>query len=405
MRICFIVPCDLSQESGGKTHTLEFAENWSSFGHEVFLLARGLKNKNNTFVYVNVPVISIRYLRELSFAVASAIMLAILHCRFHFDVIYQRLSVFDWSILTGRLFRVPLVAELNDVPFSEVYKKRMLQERTPYKRFMFGCVRIFLKFNEFLILNSCWRFVGTTQNIKGIESYPSIEDRIVFVPFAANTQLFRPIEKPLCREQIGVSQDVKLICFVGSFLPWQGVEDMVEAFSLAVRRIPHIKLLIIGDINPEFKGGPKLKRNLVTMIKRLGLESKVIFAGRVPYERVPIYINASDVCIVAQTRSRSGYSPLKLFEYMACGKPLVATDVDGIREVVRESNCGVLVPPQDTVKLADAILKLLKNANLMTRFGENGLRCVTEKYTWESLARKTLEVCDEATQQTSIRMS
>lgn len=90
---------------------------------------------------------------------------------------------------------------------------------------------------------------------------------------------------------------------------------------------------------------------------------------------------------------------------MACGKPLVATDVDGIREFVRESNCGVLVPPQDTVKLVDAILKLLKNANLMSRFGENGLRCVTEEYTWESLARKTLEVCDEATQQTSIRIS
>lgn len=396
MRICFIVPCGLSQESGGKTHTLEFAENWSSFSHEVFLLARGLKNKNNTFVYINVPVISIRYLRELSFAVASAIMLAILHCRLHFDVIYQRLSVFDWSILTGRLFRVPLVAELNDVPFSEVYAKRMLQERTPYKRFLFRCLRIFLKFNEFLIFKSCWRFVGTTQNIKGIESYPSIEDRIVFVPFAANTQLFRPIEKPLCREQIGVLQDVKLICFVGSFLPWQGIEDIIEAFSLAVRRIPHMKLLIIGDKHPEFKGGSKLKRNLVTMIKRLGLESKVIFAGEVPYERVPIYINASDICIVTQTGSRRGYSPLKLFEYMACGKPVVASDIEGVHEIIKESGGGILVPGENPKKLSKAIVKLLKDEDLMKEMGENGLRCVAEKYSWEGVATKAMKVCEEA---------
>ena len=112
----------------------------------------------------------------------------------------------------------------------------------------------------------------------------------------------------------------------------------------------------------------------------------------VPYQKVPQYINASAVCVVLKVEAKSGYSPLKLYEYMACGKPVVATRVSGF-DILEECRAGLLVNTGDYQEFANAVTMLLKNGELRRELGKNGRQYVVENQSWESVARKVADVC------------
>jgi glycosyltransferase involved in cell wall biosynthesis len=96
-----------------------------------------------------------------------------------------------------------------------------------------------------------------------------------------------------------------------------------------------------------------------------------IFTGSVPYEQVSMYINACEVCVVPKRPLKSGYSPLKLYEYMACGKPVIASRLD-VFEVLEQINSGLLVNPEDPNEFSTAVLQLLSDPYLREKMGFNG---------------------------------
>lgn len=93
-----------------------------------------------------------------------------------------------------------------------------------------------------------------------------------------------------------------------------------------------------------------------------------------------------------------GLSPLKLCEYLACGKPVIASRISGL-EVLEEENCGFLVNPEDPQALAIRIIELLRNPELRHKMGENGRKYVVENRSWESVAKKVAQVCEDAVQE------
>jgi len=226
---------------------------------------------------------------------------------------------------------------------------------------------------------------------------------VYYLPFGANTELFKPADKTGCRQALKLAEANKVVCFVGNFYPWQGLEDIIEALPSILKNVPEAMLLVVGDQPPHSENN--LKQKLLDMIKGLHLESKVIFTDSVPYQDVPVYINAADVCVIAQRPMRAGFSPLKLFEYMACGKPVVASDIAGVREIVEESQGGILIPPENEEKLAEALIDLLVHEELMREMGENGRRCVNEEYTWKNMACRAAEVCEKAIDKRRQKMS
>jgi glycosyltransferase involved in cell wall biosynthesis len=116
----------------------------------------------------------------------------------------------------------------------------------------------------------------------------------------------------------------------------------------------------------------------------------------VPYDRVPVYINASDVCaapFILARNAKIGLSPLKLYEYMACGKPVVASDISGVADALEASKGGLPVPSENPEALAEAISKLLENPELRADMGSKGLSYVTENYSWYSVAKQVDGVC------------
>ena len=118
----------------------------------------------------------------------------------------------------------------------------------------------------------------------------------------------------------------------------------------------------------------------------------------VPYQTVPLYINASDVCatpFVKARGERSGVSPLKLCEYLACQKPVVASKLGGLA-MLAQNSAGVLVEPEDPEALAKAIIGLFQDPELRKQMGENGRKYVVKNRSWESVARRVAEVCRQA---------
>ena len=117
------------------------------------------------------------------------------------------------------------------------------------------------------------------------------------------------------------------------------------------------------------------------------------FTGAVSYEKIPLYINAGDVCVVPKIPLKSGYSPLKLYEYMACGRPVIATRTEGF-EILEEKNAGLLVNPENSQQFANAIIQLLTDKELGSRMGEHGRTYVVENHSWEIIARRVADVCE-----------
>jgi glycosyltransferase involved in cell wall biosynthesis len=114
---------------------------------------------------------------------------------------------------------------------------------------------------------------------------------------------------------------------VGNLAPWQGMEYLIQVAPSLTKRLPSIRFLIIGS--------GVLKEKFQAQVQSSGMSDRFIFTGMVDYEKIPLYINISDICLVLKRRLASGYSPIKLFEYMACGKPVlvrVGVEFTGVKK-------------------------------------------------------------------------
>ncbi len=392
MNICFISPCDLYANNGGRTHTIELALNWQKFGHRCFLFFPGWARIDalEGVRQIRVPFIPVKGLHGISFSLLSLIFI-LYHIKYKFDVIYERKTLISFSVLAGKLLGIPVVFEFNDIPTSFGVSNLLREEKVFWRRLLLRAVSPIFKLDAKLTARLCTK-VATTARLE----LPLIDKgKISEIPFGANTTLFFPMNKVECRRMVGCPETGRIICFVGSFLPWQGIEYLVEAMPAVIQEIPDVILTLVGDCEEKMALSRELKEKLVRLANGPNLRGKIMFAGRVPYEKVPVYINASDVCIVAQSPSRSGYSPLKLFEYMACGKPVVASAIEGVKELIGESRAGVLVPPESAERLAGVLIELLRDDVRRREMGENGLRYI-QKYTWENMALKALQVCEKA---------
>jgi glycosyltransferase involved in cell wall biosynthesis len=116
------------------------------------------------------------------------------------------------------------------------------------------------------------------------------------------------------------------------------------------------------------------------MVQNKGLQDHFIFTGHVPYREVPTYIGAMDICVAPHHEDTNQASPVKLFDYMAAGRPIIASDIEVAREIIDDTGCAVLTPPNHPEVLAENIIALINNETLRHELAENGRRCAREKY-------------------------
>ena len=298
-----------------------------------------------------------------------------------FDVIYRRHNILNSEYFLAKLFRIPLVKEVNGI-IAEEFKLINWGD----KMSLWAVERI-ERFN----MSKADKIIAVTPKLKELihSEYGVKSDRITVIQNGADTELFKPMDVTQVRDELNLRQECNYICFIGTLVEWQGIEYLIRSMPLILSECPQTQLLIVGD--------GQMKQELVALAEEIGVLNKVIFAGMVPYYKVPLYINASDVCVAPKVGLRSGYSPLKLCEYMACGKPVVASRASGL-EILEDSQGGILVEPGNSYELATAITKLMQDKELGNKMGENGRKYVVENQSWASVATRVAEVCSEMMQ-------
>jgi glycosyltransferase involved in cell wall biosynthesis len=195
---------------------------------------------------------------------------------------------------------------------------------------------------------------------------------------------FRPMpEKRVeMRKKLGISQNATVVLTVRRIVYKNGIDTLIDAAKLAVRKNPNIVFLIVGI-------GPNME-NAQEKIKQLGLAKNVVFAGFVSSEELPFYYNTADFFVVP---SKSGEGlPLVAEEALACGLPVVATNVGGIGEIVTE-RYGRLFPPSDPDQMAKAILDY---ASMDMGLRKPEIRAMMEeKFSWDNNVDSLVEIYEE----------
>jgi glycosyltransferase involved in cell wall biosynthesis len=168
--------------------------------------------------------------------------------------------------------------------------------------------------------------------------------------------------------------------FVGGLRPWHGVDALPGLLSRLIERHSTLHLLVAGD-------GPQ-RGELERDLRERGIGRSAVFTGSVPHEDVAELIRQLDVALAPYPRLEHAFyfSPLKLFEYMACGVAVVAAAAGQIAEVIRDGETGLLYPAGDAEGLVAACDRLLSDPMLRRRLGDAAAKEIHGRYTWDKNA-------------------
>jgi len=174
--------------------------------------------------------------------------------------------------------------------------------------------------------------------------------------------------------------DVVVIGFVGWFVAWHRLDELVSQFASLAASDIRLRLLLVGD-------GP-LRAALAAQATALAIADRVIFTGPVPHSAIPAHLAAMDICVVPH--SNEYRSPIKLFEGMARGRATVAPHTEPIAQIITDGVNGLLFDPQTPLSLRDALQRLISNPALRTQLGNAARETIREKHTWDRNAEAVL---------------
>ncbi|MEZ4593083.1 MAG: glycosyltransferase family 4 protein [Chloroflexota bacterium] len=209
-----------------------------------------------------------------------------------------------------------------------------------------------------------------------VQNWGVSAEKITVIPNGVNLDRFQqPVDTNQVRAELGLG-DAPIIMFVGGFQLWHGLDKLLAAMALILPVMPEVRLVLVGD-------GPA-RSFVADHIRRLDLEKQVTVTGFLPHERIPHYLAIADVVTVPypQLPQEMWFSPLKLYEYMAAGKAIVASSAGQIKHVIQDHENGLLVPPGDVASLAEACLQLLQNEPERRRLGANARKEAAREHAW-----------------------
>lgn len=175
--------------------------------------------------------------------------------------------------------------------------------------------------------------------------------------------------------------DTKVLLFMGTLFDFSGLYEFLWLYPEILKQLPDTKLLIVGDGEQRYK--------LQAVINTLALHDSVIFTGIQPYEDMPYYINCADVCLLPfhSNEITKDIFPGKVVQYLACGKPLVSMNLQGVNAVIQGKEQGVVFV-ENHKEMVDAALALLTHPKEAEKLGSNGLKYTRENHSCEKVAEK-----------------
>ena len=214
-----------------------------------------------------------------------------------------------------------------------------------------------------------------------VEGYGADPDRVVVVPPGVDLATFQPSDRDEARRKIGYDRAGRIVLFVGRLERLKGVDIAIRALALLRdRQHDDVRLLIVGE--DSFDGDESEKERLRNFASRVGIRDRVDFIGSVAHHELPFFYSAADVCVMPSYSESFG---LVALEAQACGRPVVGSDVAGLRSVVRDDVSGYLIGAHDPAAYAERIGRLLDNPELAQQMGRRG-RLLAQRFSWTRTA-------------------
>jgi glycosyltransferase involved in cell wall biosynthesis len=300
--------------------------------------------------------------------------------------IYQRYSVNNFAGLKlARTFRLPFVVEYNG---SEVWVHRHWGKPLPHEALAEQI--------ELANLRGAHVVVVVSQALKNELVTRGIDAAKILVnPNGVDPERYSPaVDGGEVRRRYGLVDKI-VVGFIGTFGHWHGAEVLADAFGALLAQHPlyrsKVHLLLIGD-------GVRMPQ-VKEMLAKHGIAEQVTLAGVVPQTEGPRYLAACDILASPHVPNPDGSaffgSPTKLFEYMAMGKGIVASDLAQIGEILRHNETAWLVKPGDVPALQQGLKVLIDDAALRSRLGENARQVVVSNYTWRAHTQRIIEKIGE----------
>lgn len=398
--LCFDPSIDLAAETGGAVHVRAMIRALANLGHEIAALGGCVSRPEWVECQTGAKVTSCgisrvnrflgrairkgnKILRQPPRRFPDAVRLlhnatflrkaAKLARRFSPDFVYERYSLWGIAGLTlARRYQLPLALEVN-APL--VYEQQRYRQKLTWPRLA--------RWMECRIWNRADPVMVVSEPLRKllIEEAAVAPGRIRVLPNAVDAKWFAA-NRNATRADSQKGQEF-VLGFVGSFKAWHGADFLLSVFEDFHKREPSSRLLLIGD-------GP-LKDGLQERTYKSGLGKAVTFTGIIPHEEIRDYLATVDVALAPYPALENFYySPLKLFEYMAAGRAVVASSTGQVAQIIRHRVNGLLYEPGDRAGLLKCLCELRNDPALGEELGRNA-RKASEEFTWERNAARVIE--------------
>ncbi len=374
---------------GGSIHMREFVSGLLNRGYDITVVARGADlngHKYKSVLYFDLPPLpdnasGIKPIDPNGGEKASAEMILFdrnsgiesfiskLHSQNNFDLIYERYSLFCQA---GLQF-----AQTNGLPFAMEVNAPLVSEASEYRGLI---LKDLAKSVEQRLFTEADHIISVSDEVADYIKSIAAEARISVIPNGVTVERFlnkggmKDIDLPI--ERFDDSDYV--VGFVGSLKPWHGVDILIDSFAALPKNGIKNRLLVVG-------GKGKQKSDLKQRCRELGLKGRVKFTGFVEHDTIPAFLEMADVLVAPYPDLSDFYfSALKIFEYMAAGKAIVASSIGQIREILVNEETALLIPPGDIEALRDALIRLKNDPNLRKKLGENARAEAIAEHTWSS---------------------
>ena len=349
-------PVRLYATGGVENYVLNLTRSLADLGHEVKVICSESARDMDCDARISVRTLgSIGRIANTN--ITLGLPLALL--RENFDVMHTQLPTpwsADWSLLACLAKKKPLILTYHNDIVGEGMAGHLA------RLYNASALNLLLK-------RSARILVARPRHVS--DRLEPFMDKVEFVPVGVDTQFFYPLQQQY-------EGDIFFLSVLDAFHSYKGLDVLLQSLKAVKEQIPDVKL-VVG-------GGGELLDHYRQSARDLGLERNVRFEGRISQERLlQIYNGCKLFVLPSLSAQQEGFGIVPL-EAMACGRPVVVTDIVGVAEDVAKSGAGIVVRPEDHDSLARAMVSIIADERSAARMGRAGRDLVMEKYSWKTVA-------------------
>lgn len=293
------------------------------------------------------------------------------------DVVYVRdvICALWLSLVLPRFLHIAVIFEMHDREATNPSANS-----GPVARWLAPHIDTIAARNASGLVSLTHAFVPELDAIIGAVRHPLIE----IIPDAYDDQVYRPRDRAQARIALDLPPDVPVIAYTGLTFAYHGVDLLVDAFAIVRETLPEAMLVLVGGRDGE-------RAAITAHATRLGIAASVRIVSPRPVDEIPDYLAAADVLVIPDTVTKASASPLKLFEYAAMARPIVATDLPALREIL-PTDAAHYVTPRDPATTAAGIVWVATHSEEADAMAERARHAV-ERYTYRDRTATIIAFC------------